>query len=191
MTVPTFLLGRKAALTALALGVVLVLALAAAIHGVLYAGSDETTADAIQQLAALQAQAAALPDVERALDALRAQAKAQPSLLQGESDALAQAALQTELKRMVESNGGEVRSAYALPTTSENGLSLISVQYDITIPVTKLRDLAYAIEDHLPYLFLAAVDVSPPQSWPADNSAPEPRLEVRWTISAYRRAGSQ
>ena len=158
MTVPALLLGRKAALAATAICSVVLVGLAIGVYANMLDPADAFSADAIQHLALLQAEGAALPQVERALAALRLQAKSQPGLLQGDSDALAQSALQSELKSIVEINGGEVRSAYALPATSDAGLSLLSVQYDLTLPVNKLRGLVYAIESHAPYLFLSAAD---------------------------------
>lgn len=189
MTVPDFLLGRRAALTALLLGAVVFLALVVGGYSLLLGFTDVSVEDRLHQLALLKGQAAARPQVERALAALRLEAAAHPSLLHGESDTLTQATLQSELKTLVEADGGEVRSAFALPTVEDNGLALISVQYDIIVPVTKLRHLAYGIESHLPYLFISGADVTAPQSWPADAAAPAPSVEVRWTISGYRRSG--
>ncbi|MEI9988937.1 MAG: type II secretion system protein GspM [Rhizomicrobium sp.] len=186
MTVPAILLGRNAALAVVGAGLAVVLGLALWTFSAALVPGDET--EALQHLAALQAEASALPQVERAVVALRGQAKAQPGLLQGDSDALALSALQGELKSMIEANGGEVRSSFALPPAPENGLAALSIQYDVTLPVTKLRGLLYAIESHLPYLFLSSVDIAAPQTWPSDPRAPEPRIEARWTVSAYRRS---
>jgi DNA-binding transcriptional MerR regulator len=189
MTVPGILLGRRAAL--IAAGAVLAVALGSAFWTFSAAFSADDRAERIQRLARLQAEGTALPKVEQALAALRAQARAQPATLQGDSDALALSALQGELKSMIETSGGEVRSSYALPTASENGLAVLSIQYDVTLPVTKLRELLYAIESHIPYLFLSSVDISAPQSWPSDPKAAEPRIEARWTVSGYRRGDAR
>lgn len=183
MTAPALLLGRKAALTAVSLAGVTLGALL--IWFFLVPSADSSDA-AIERLGALQAEAAALPRAQAQYAALRGEAQAQPSLLQGDSDALAQAALQSDIKSLVEANGGEVRSAFAVPPAAEQGLSLISVQYDVTIPLSKLRPLAYAIESHVPYLFLSTIDVAAPQSWPADKAGTDPRIELRWTVSGYR-----
>jgi Type II secretion system (T2SS), protein M subtype b len=186
MNVPAYLLGRRAALSAAALlCLVIVLALAGAAWLLLYSG-EPSSDEAIRQLALLRAEARALPKMRAAAAALRAEAQAQPGLLQGESDTLAQVALQNDLKSLVEANGGEVRSAYALPATAENGLSRISVQYDLTLPVNKLRSLAYAIEARTPYLFLSAIDVAAPRSWPTAAEIKDHTIEVRWTVTGYR-----
>lgn len=185
MTIPDFLLGRRAALAALALGATAAVAAIALAGAWLLSGAD-TQSDRLHELALLQARAESRPQVERALSVLRLQAASHPALLRGESDAIVQAALQSDIKSLVEADGGVVRSAFALPAVAADGLTLISVQYDITVPITKLRQLTYGIESHVPYLFVSAVDVTAPAAWPADPKAAEPRVEMRWTVSGYR-----
>jgi len=191
MTVPDFLLGRRAALAALAAAVVVVLLLVSVLAISFLAQGDEESRESIHQLALFRAEAAARPEAERALQLARLQAASLPYMLQGESATLAQASLQNDVKTMVERSGGEVRSAFALPVTPEHGLDLVSVQYDVTVPATKLRDLTLALETHLPYLFVSAAEITGPQSWPSDAKAPEPQFEIRWTVSAYRWSGSR
>jgi len=191
MSVPRYLLGRRAALAAVAFVVVLLGALAWAAYLMLLAPDDTDVSDARDRLARLQAQAAALPQVQAQMAALTAQLGSQPNLLQGDSDSIAQAALQSDVKAIVEANSGEVRSANALSPTPERGMSLLSVQFDIVLPVSKMSALAYAIESHAPYYFLSAVDVAGPQSWPADAKAPVPQMEIRWTVSGYRRSAAR
>ncbi len=185
MTIPAFLLGRRAALGALALCVAAVLALAAGIFLWTLRGSDAPDEN-IRILARLRAQAAARPAAERALAETRAQANTLPSLLRGDSTALAQAALQSDLKAIAEANGSEVRSALLLPVAGEHGLERISVQYDLMVPASKLRALAHAIESRVPYLFISSIDLAVAQGWPRDPKAPEAKFEVRWTVSGYR-----
>jgi hypothetical protein len=186
MTIPAILFGRRAAITAAALSLAVMAAAAFGAYWLVFGGDGDSADDTVRRLAVLRAQAAALPQVEAALTALRVQAEAQPGLLQGESDAVSQSAMQSDLKSLIEANGGEVRSAFALPPDAADGLALLSVQFDLTLPVSKLRGLIYAIESHVPYLFLSAVDIAAPQAWPSDPKAAEPRVEVRWTVSGYR-----
>lgn len=186
MTIPALLLGRRAALTALFTGATVVLLLLGLALNMLFTGSDEPDAKLLM-LARLKAQAAARPQAEQALAATRSQAAALPSLLHGENSALAQAALQSDLKAIAESHGAEVRSALPLPAVAEHGLERISLQYDIVVPASKFRALTYAIESHAPYLFVSSVDLTSSQSWPTDVHAPEPKIEVRWTTFGYRR----
>jgi len=186
MTLPAALLGRRSALIVLASAILLVVLFIATLIFWLIGGANEEANENLADLSHFRAEAAARPQVERALAALRAQAANLPIFVHGESNALAQASLQSDIKAIVERVGGEVRSAFALPPASERGLDLVSVQYDVTVPATKLHELAYVIETHLPYLFITAADVTAPQTWPTDPKSPEPQLEMRWTVSAYR-----
>jgi hypothetical protein len=190
VTLPSALIGRRSALIALASTFLLTVLFVATLIFWLIGSANEEASENLADLARFRAETAARPQVERALAALRAQAANLPIFVHGESDALAQASLQSDIKSIVERAGGEVRSAFALPPTSEQGLDLISVQYDVTVPATKLHELTYAIETHLPYLFITAADVTAPRTWPTDPKAPEPQLEMRWTVSAYRWSGA-
>ncbi len=187
MRVPAFLLGRRAALIALVLGTTTVALLLALAMTTLFHGSLDPDTD-VQILARLRAQAAARPQAERALATIRAQIATLPSLVRGETGALAQAALQGDLKAIAEANGSEVRSALPLPVVTEHGLERLSIQYDLVVPASKFRAFVHAIESHAPYLFVSSVDLSAPLSWSTDSKAPEPKFEVRWTISGYRRS---
>jgi len=186
MTVSAVLLGRRAALTALAAAGILATLLVAALVYLIIGSESEETRENLADLARFRAETVARPQVAHALSSLETQAASLPIFSHGESDTLAQATLQSDIKKMVEGAGGEVRSAFALPPTKEHGLDLVSVQYDVTVPATRLHDLAYELETHLPYLFLTSMAVTAPQNWPTDPKAPEPQLELRWTVSSYR-----
>ncbi len=190
MSVPPYLFGRRAALGAVAVALATAAVLTWALYATFLAPDDPAATDALDRLARLQAEAAALPQLEAEMSALKAQLGARSNLLPGDSDALAQAALQSDVKAMAEVDAGEVRSAFALPPVAEGGLTLVSVQFDIVLPIAKLRALAYAIESRSPDLFLSSVDLAGPQTWPTDGKAPEPQAEIRWTVSGYRRGAA-
>jgi hypothetical protein len=190
MTIPASFFGRKSALLALGTASLTVVVLLAFTLFVIVGSANEEADENHADLARFRAETAARPYVEKALAALRAQAANLPSFAHGDSDALAEARLQSDVKAMVEHSGGEVRSAFALPPSHEHGLARLSVQYDITVPATHLHELAYAVEAHLPALFIMQSDITAPQTWPTDPKAPEPLLELRWTVSAYRSSGA-
>lgn len=190
MTVPAALFGRRSALIALGSAGLLLLLLLGTFIYLIAGGASEEARENIADLSRFRAEAAARPQVERAYATLRTQAANLPTLAHGENDALAQSSLQSDIKAMVERAGGEVRSAFALPPSKDHGLDLVSVQYDIAVPATRLHELAYALETHLPYLFMTSADVTAPQTWPTDPKAPEPQLELRCTLSAYRWSGT-
>ena len=93
------------------------------------------------------------------------------------------------MKTIVESNLGEVRSAQPLPATHDGSFEVISVAYDIVVPLAKLNALSYAVESHAPYFFIDDAVLTAGQAWDTGESAPAGnilKLEVRWTIRAYR-----
>jgi len=190
MNVPAFLLGRQAALTAAAIAGGAVLLLVAGLFTLAFSVVTGSRQDSLDQLAALESRANDIPVLTRALKTERLQTRSLASLLQGESEANAQAVLQHEIKSIVEQAGGEVRTSLILPTEQSQGLSAIAVQYELSLPVNKLRDLTYAIETHVPYFFISDATISAPQFWPTDANAPAPQIEVRWTVRAYRSDGA-
>ena len=190
MTVPAFLLGRRAALFAAAAGVAILAVLTFAIASVALGALAGSRQDDLEQLAMLQARASEVPLLMRTLQSERLQGNSLASLVPGENEAAAQAALQREIKALVEQNGGEIQSSLVLPSEQTQGLSTIAVQYELSLPITKLRDLTYAIESHVPYFFVSNATLTPPQVWPSDATSAAPRIDIRWTIGAYRWSGT-
>ncbi|HEY2069684.1 MAG TPA: type II secretion system protein GspM [Rhizomicrobium sp.] len=192
MTVPRNWRGRKAALIAASLAGLVVLLIIAALGVLIFGGQSEATEDAVHQLAVYRATVAMRPELEQQLTAARTRAAATPGLIVSDSPALAQAQVQDEVKAMVVANQGEVRTAQVVPVSTVNGFQLIAIQYDITLPMARLRDLAYAIETHTPYLFLDETDIQALQDWQSgDPQTTNPMLEVRWTVHAYRWSGGK
>jgi hypothetical protein len=109
-----------------------------------------------------------------------------PGVVEGESVALAQAQLQSQIKTLVETNGGGVRSMQILPVTQKGGFDVIAVQCDLSVAQNKLKALAYAVAAHAPYLFVDEASITAP---PADLDSPqahEVTLDMRWTVHGYR-----
>ncbi len=177
---------RAAALAALGavlllFGIVVVTPVVAAFS----AQSDETD-DALQQLGRYRAEIAAKPALEAALRDLNQKGASVPGVVEGESVALAQAQLQSQIKTIVETSSGNVRSMQILPVTQKGGFDVIAVQCDLSVPQNKLKALAYAVASHAPYLFVDEASITAP---PADVDAPQIHdvmLDVRWTVHGYR-----
>jgi hypothetical protein len=187
ISIPAMLLGRKGALT--------VLALAGAAFGLFVAvpvvaafeAQSEARAEAVDEFRTFRTEVASEPAMQRALAAVRTQASAVPGLMRSATAALAGAQLQTEIKQIVEANAGDLRSAQALSPNRANGFDRVAVQCDLTVPVTHLKDLLYAVEVHAHYFFIDHAEISAPMIPQSDNAkSAEPVLEVRWTIHAYR-----
>ena len=181
--------GRKPALTAFALALTAGLLLIAAPIASLFAAQSDDIDDALRQLALYRAEISSRSQLEAQLDELRLRAASEPGLIKSDSSALAAAQIQSAMTTIVQSNLGEVRSAQPLPATREASFEVISVAYDIVVPLAKLNALSYAVESHAPYFFIDDVALTAGQAWDTGESAPAgniPKLEVRWTIRAYR-----
>jgi len=185
--------GRRPALTAFTLALTLALLLIAAPIVSLFAAQGDDIDDALQRLALYRAEISSRSALEAQLDELRSRAASEPGLIKSDSSALAAAQIQSAMKTIVENNQGEVRSAQPLPATREGSFEVISVAYDIVVPLAKLNSLSYAVESHAPYFFIDDATLTAGQAWDTGEAAAVgtiPKLEVRWTIRAYRWSAS-
>jgi hypothetical protein len=190
MSVPQHWRGRQGALIAAGAAAFLALVLIAALGVLIFGGQSDATDEATRQLATYRAEVAERPELEAQLRALQAQAASTPGLIVSDSAALAQSQLQDDVKAIVTASQGEVRTAQVVPVSSVDGFQLIAVQYDLMVPMARLRDLTYALETHSPYLFLDEADIVATQDWQSgDPQIANPMLEVRWTVHGYRWGG--
>jgi hypothetical protein len=184
--------GRNGALVALGFVSALVIFLLVLAIGALFEWAEGDTTDSLRQLAVYQAEIDERPGVETRLKQAVGQASTSPGLLQASSTALAQAALESALKDIAKQSGADVRSSEILPASRSQDFEAVAVQSDLSVPMSRLRDLIYAIETRTPYFFIDHTNIVAQQNWePDSNTAKDPTLEVRWTVTAYRWAGAQ
>jgi hypothetical protein len=190
MAVPDYLHGRRGAFIALGAAAVLVLILIGLPIAMLFAAQAGDIHDSEAQIASYQTEVGQRPQLEEQLTALRQSAQSVPGLLTGTSAALAQAQLQSDMKQLIEHSGGTLLSAQLLPPTSANGFDVVSISYDMTVPLGRFRALLYAVETHTPFYFINDADFIMPANWrPGNAQDPDPAMEVRWTLHAYRWSG--
>jgi hypothetical protein len=182
--------GRGAALAILA-GVVVAFGLLVVFPIVeIFAAQSDDIAQSQQMLALYQAEIASRPRLQAELAALNAREASSAVLLRGNSAALAAANMQSIVKPLIESHGGQVRSVQNLPSSPSNDLEKIDVQYDVTLPVGSVKEVAYQLETGAPYLFLDDVDIKVWQDLQTEGSGSEPpNVQLHWTIEGYRWAG--
>ncbi|HEX4080118.1 MAG TPA: type II secretion system protein GspM [Rhizomicrobium sp.] len=190
MSIPDFLRGRRGAF--LAVGVLAVLFVAAVALPVtaMFEAQAQDRREALAQLAAYRAQEAQRPVLDARLAALQEGAKSVPGLLTASSAELAQAQLQSNMKELIDKNGGSLLSAQLLPPTKVKGFDSVSIEYDVTIPLSNFSSLVYAVETHVPYYFVDSADFVMPPNWRPTSPIQDPSMEMRWTIHAYRWRGS-
>jgi len=150
-------------------------------------GSGETEARSLKLVANLRQMAALRPVLETERKALEARGKALPGYIAGNTPALAAATVQSEVKRIVESRGGQVRSTQDLAPTRDHGVEKIGVRFDMTSSLEALPAIVYEIESHSPYLFIDNLEIRAPEdARPETYVANKPILIIRWDIFGYR-----
>ncbi|HEY1837711.1 MAG: type II secretion system protein GspM [Rhizomicrobium sp.] len=190
MAVPDYLRGRRGAFLALGAAVVLALIVIGLPIAMLFASQASDIDDSEHQIAAYQAEVGQRPQLQARLEALRQSAQSVPGLLTGSNAALAQAQLQSDMKELIERNGGTLLSAQLLPPTHSNGFDVASISYDMTVPLGHFRAMLYSVETHTPFYFVNDADFIMPPNWrPGNAQNPDPAMEVRFTIHAYRWSG--
>ena len=189
MSAPEFLRGRKGALLVLGLAVCLFVLLVALPVTALFRAQAQDRKEALAQLAAYRALEAQRPALQTRLAALQEGAKSVPGLLDATSAELAQAQLQSEMKELIDKSGGSLLSAQLLPPTKVKGFDSVSIEYDVTIPISNFSSLVYAVETHVPYYFVDSADLVMPPNWRPNSPNQDPSMEMRWTIHAYRWRG--
>jgi len=191
MTAPAFLHGRKGAFIAVGVVAFLFFALIAVPLALMFRSQAEDRDEALAQLQAYRVEEARRPALQARLSALQEGAKSVPGLLTAASAALAQAQLQSDMKTLIDSNGGSLLSAQLLPPTTVKGFDSVSIQYDVTIPLSHFSGLVYAVETHVPYYFIDSADFIMPPNWRPNSPQQDPSMEMRWTIHAYRWRGAR
>jgi len=81
--------------------------------------------------------------------------------LQGESEGIRLASLQSRLSEIFAANGVKLRSARNLPAKERDDLHLLGVQLQFAAPVERLQAILLAIEEQKPLLLIESLQVTP------------------------------
>jgi hypothetical protein len=101
---------------------------------------------------------------ESARQALETQTKAAKSaglFIEGESESIRLAALQSNLSAIAAANGIKFRSARNLPSRDKYDLHLVGVQLQLVAPIAKLQKILLDIEQAKPTLFIDSMQITP------------------------------
>ena len=151
-----------------------------------FAAQNGDIDDMLQQLGSYRAEIAAKPALQAQLAELDRQGATVPGVIEGDTTSLAQAQLQRQIKAVVEANQGTLHSVQAMPAVKQGGFETIAVQADLSVPISRLKALAYALSAHRPYLFVDETSISSPPSDLDNVQVHEQMLDVRWTVHGYR-----
>jgi len=155
-----------------------------------WAGGAETEGRSLKLISELRQMAAMRPALDAELKTLEARGKTLPGFVTGTTPALAAASMQSEIKRIIESKGGQVRSTQDLSPAREHGVERIGVRFDITTSLEALPRIVYEIEAHSPYFFIDNLEIRAPEdARPETYVADKPILIIHWDVYAYRAVG--
>ena len=112
-------------------------------------------------MAARLTQLAQNDGAKRALEQQTKAAKAANLFIEGESESIRLASLQSGLSAIAAANGTKLRSARNLPGRDRNDLRLIGVQLQLVAPIDKLQKILFEIEQHKPSFFVDALQITP------------------------------
>lgn len=176
---------------ALALGLLAVLLAAvwaAVAQPLLAAYQDGAEALARRQALAdrMQAVAASLPELARAAEARKTAAAPAVATLQGASDALAGAALQSQVEAMAGSAGAHLSSTEALPAEPVGAYRRVALRVTVDANWPQFIHLAQAIEQATPRMFIDDLQI---HAQPAAEKLQEPPIDISFTVLAFRAGG--
>jgi general secretion pathway protein M len=152
------------------------------------AASIEQSQTLLQRYRALAAQR---PRLEEELAAQRKAEVASIAYLEGESDALAAAALQDQVRAVITRAGGELRSTQILPVEAagpETSVRRASLRLQLAVDVAGLQQLLYELETSEPYLFVDDINIRERRLRRLrDEEGEAPVLDVSLEVSGYMR----
>ena len=120
--------------------------------------------DSIEQERMMTTRLLALANDDSARQSLEQQTKAAKALglfIEGESESIRLAALQSSLSSIAAANGVKLRSSRNLPGREKGDLRLAGVQLQLAAPIEKLQKILFDIEQSKPSLFVDSLQVTP------------------------------
>jgi general secretion pathway protein M len=152
-----------------------------------YVGDREALADARERLGRYRRIAATRPDLQAQIDAMEERGAARGNYLTGRTDALAAAELQNRVKKIIETNGGKLRSIQTVPGKADGGFQRVTIRVQLAAPIDSLHRIIYALEAEKPFLFLDNIDIGNRRRG-RRKKAPDdadPALTVRFDLFGY------
>jgi hypothetical protein len=139
-----------------------------------------------RQVVAHQRLAAAEPELEEALARLSAVGAERAHYLEGASDAVAGAALESRVVEAIAQAGGRTRSSRTVATETEEGFRRIGIAVDFSIDATGLLDVVRGLEGGVPFVRIDRLDLRSTRSErAADGPTEEPPLAAAIQVRGY------
>jgi type II secretory pathway component PulM len=182
---PTGLRGRLLASTLLlvVLGAVYLLAVVPVLD--LYAQREAGLEDSRMLLPRLQAAAEELPALRQRLAALRTGASARQVTLDGASDAIASAALQSRIEGFAAAVGATIASTESLPAEPRGGYRRIGLRFVLNGPYETLVKLLARLEAATPPLVVDNLQIHGVLRRPGLRAAAGPEAGLDASLDVY------
>jgi len=126
------------------------------------------------------------PELRKKLDDMKQTNRTSRVLLTGANDALTGADLQERLKKLAASAGGILESTQMLSAEDEPPLQKITVRVQMSVNITALQRILYALETRRPYLFIENLDVKFLGNKSKNPNARQPNLKLIMDVAGYR-----
>jgi hypothetical protein len=168
--------------------VVLVFLFGSAVAGIdgIWKDHEARIERSLRLLAGYQALVRTRPGMEEQLKELSG-SLGEFGLLDAASPPLVAARIQTDIKRIIETHGGALRSVQVLPTSSVSGLDVIGLRVDLVTPLAGLQRIIFELETMTPRLFLENISFRAPEVLPPERP---PELSIRLDVIGYTRGGA-
>jgi hypothetical protein len=145
------------------------------------AAANDATRQAILTYARV---AAARPALEARIAQLQADGVLAVGLITVSPSPAATAALQSEVRQLVQAHGGEVRTTQPGAASAEAGFERIEAGFDLSLPAASLPSFLAGFDAHEPYLLADRLEISAP-----DTRGKAQPLTLHLQVHAYRRPG--
>ena len=111
--------------------------------------------------------------------------------LKSASPALAAAELQEQATIILDQKGGKLNSIQILPHKDDGAYRQVSVNLQLTAPLSAVKAMLYALESARPYLFVDNFSIRAPFNPAARNdTSTEPDLIVQFDLMGYALKGA-
>ena len=181
-------LSRLLALALLAMVPVLAYLLVVAPVIAAYRDAGEAIAQAQRFLQSYRERAEQRPQLAQLLTEAEDRAASVTGYLVAVDDALAAAELQDRVKGVVETAGGQLRSAQSLrvePVDAVAGIRRAGLKVRFTAEIESLATILYELETGEPYLFVDALSIREPRRQRRRRDEPEPAPELDVVVDLY------
>ena len=139
----------------------------------------------IEQERATLGRLASMPDdanEAQAIDRMTARAKESRQFLEGESDPIRLANLQSLIGVIAAGQGVKLRSSRNLPPRERNEVRFVGVQLQLAANIEQLQKILVAIEAQRPYLFIDSLHITPMPGAVAAGGEEAGQLDARLEI---------